>query len=183
MGKKKIFGLRTKVWCIIAAVAVLAVFAALFYKPKGPEIPEETMTKIKENLQEQIYQIIRKNSENIENIKFEKFWTEQVSSNTVKAHFVITYDAPMSGDSGQVTREGSMLLTKLDDTPEEQVWIADAVNVGGEQISFENGLKFKAGDEGDSDEEAFEYGEDGLYEDSYIDGETELDIEEPQDQE
>ncbi|MCO5112927.1 MAG: hypothetical protein M9899_02005 [Bdellovibrionaceae bacterium] len=173
---KKILGLRTKVWGIIGFVAFLVLMASMFYQPKGEDVSKETMDKIQENLQDQIYQIILKRSSGgATDIKFEKFWTEQISTNTVKAHFVVSYSESMAGDTSKVVREGSMILTKLDDTPEEQVWIADAVNVNGEQISFEKGLKFKAGED-DSDDDDREVGEDGLYEDSYIDGESEGDI-------
>lgn len=168
---EKVLGLRKKVWVIIAFLACFVLVITVLYRPKGEDIEADTMAEIQENLQDQIYQILRKRSGEITNIKFEKFWTEQVNPHTVKANFVISYDEPLSEDTGKVLREGSMILTKLDDTPEEQVWIADAVNVNGEQITFENGLKFKAGEDEEAVDDEVPASE--LLDDSYVDGESE----------
>lgn len=181
----KIFGIRLKVIGVIVVFVLLAVTWMLVYGPKGDTVSEETLVEIQSNLQDQIFQILSKRGDQITNIQFEKFWTEQVNANTVKANFVISYDEPLSDDTGRVIREGSMILTKLDETAQEQVWIADAVNVNGEQITFENGLKFRSGDDDDEagteedelEAEAIPYGEeDAAGDDDTVGEEIELEV-------
>lgn len=144
--------MRKRVLGIIVLVIALVWSWVIFYGPKGDGVSEETMVQIQDNLQDQIYQVLQKRPEPIENVKFEKFWTEEINSQTVKAHFVVTYEEPLSDDKGLITRKGSMVLTKLDETDQEQVWVAESVDIDGEQISFETGIRFSPTEEASDDE-------------------------------
>lgn len=142
-----------KILGLIVLLALMIWSWLAFYGGDTGRVSEQTMVRIQNDLQEQIYQILKKQMPDINNVKFEKFWTEQIAPNKVKANFLISYDESMASDTSRVTREGSILLNKLDETPQEQVWVADKVDVAGEQIVFEKGLKFKAGEE-DTDEDS-----------------------------
>lgn len=107
-------------------------------------VTEQTMVEIQNGLQDQILKVMQGQSDNLNNIVFKKFWTKELSKDKVKAEFLISFDELTEESMNKIERNGNVILTKADETSDEQVWIVDSIRVEGERIEFQKGLTFKS---------------------------------------
>jgi predicted lactoylglutathione lyase len=100
------------------------------------------MIEIQNGLQDQILKVMTSQSQNLNNIVFKKFWTKELSEEKVQAQFLIAFDEESEDSVNKIERKGSVILVKLDESNNEQVWVVDSIKIEGESIEFEEGLKF-----------------------------------------
>ena len=74
---------------------------------------------IQNDLKEIIAEYVQKNLPESKNLRFEKFWTEAVKKNKVKASFVYSFEDPSQENGDTVTEiAGSAILDKGEETAE-----------------------------------------------------------------
>lgn len=126
---------------LIFIFGLMAWSWTVFYSPNHG-VSEQTMIEIQNGLQDQILKVMTSQSQNLNNIVFKKFWTKELSDEKVQAQFLIAFDEESEDSINKIERKGSVILVKLDESNNEQVWVVDSIKVEGESIGFEEGLKF-----------------------------------------
>jgi hypothetical protein len=126
---------------LIFIFGLMAWSWTVFYSPNHA-VSEQTMIEIQNGLQDQILKVMTSQSQNLNNIVFKKFWTKELSEEKVQAQFLIAFDEESEDSVNKIERKGSVILVKLDESNNEQVWVVDSIKIEGESIEFEEGLKF-----------------------------------------
>jgi hypothetical protein len=92
---------------------------------------------IQNDLKRIIAEKLQKNVPESKNLHFDKFWTETVNKDKVKAFFVYSYDdVTAEGEPAEVEVDGSAVLVKVDETPESSTWSFDGIQVLDSKVSF-----------------------------------------------
>lgn len=108
-------------------------------------IPEDIHVGIQEDLKRVIKEYIEKNLPNSQNLRFDRFWTEALSHDKVKASFLYSFDETDQAEGpANVQIEGFAILnrdkgkdqSKTDAVPE--YWSFDELHVLNNQIEFKN---------------------------------------------
>lgn len=130
-------------------VSILVFAAALIgswsmVHAKKP-VSESVHVGIQNDLKTIISEYVQQQLPNSQNLRFERFWTEVVNKNRVKASFVYSFD-DTSEESGATTLqvEGSAILNKLSETPEVATWTLDELHILDSQINFEEPVQITA---------------------------------------
>ncbi len=126
---------------LIIIFALMAWTWSAFYS-SNYGVTEQTMVGIQNGLQDQIIKVMEGQANDVNNIVFRKFWTKELSEAKVEAKFSISFDEITADSMNKIVRNGSVVLTKADETNNEQVWIVDSIRIEGETIEFQEGLKF-----------------------------------------
>jgi hypothetical protein len=111
---------------------------------KAPSLlPEDTHIGIQEDLRRVITEYIKDNLPTAKDVRFEKFWTQTVKENQVKATFSYSFeDEAETGDkSARVGIEGNAILNRSkDQNSEYDVWSLDELTVLNNRITFKDGV-------------------------------------------
>jgi hypothetical protein len=108
-------------------------------------IPESVHVGIQNDLKRVITEYVQKNLPESKNLRFEKFWTETVKKDRVKASFVYTFEDASQGGPAEVEIEGSAILNKVDETPENSTWSFDQLQILDNQVHFSDPIQITAG--------------------------------------
>jgi hypothetical protein len=113
-------------------------------------VSESVHIGIQEDLKRIIGEYIQKKLPNAEKIKFDKFWTETVKKNKVRAYFSYSFE-DKTETSGNVKTEieGFATLNKLSENDQEITWSFDDIQIKDNHVEFLNPIKIKAGAEGE----------------------------------
>lgn len=116
-------------------------------------VSESVHVGIQEDLKRIITEYIEKKLPEAKNIRFEKFWTETVKKDQVRAFFAYSFDdSNATSGSTRTAIEGYATLNKADETEEEITWNFDELQVKDNRIEFVEPIKIRAGsDELDSE--------------------------------
>lgn len=121
---------------------VLTWSAAHLKKP----VSESVHIGIQTDLKRIITEYVQKNLPESKNLQFEKFWTETIGKNKVKASFVYSFqDATAEGDAAEVEIEGSAILNKTGETAETSTWSFDELQILNNKVSFSEPMQITAG--------------------------------------
>lgn len=110
-------------------------------------VSESVHLGIQQDLKVIITEYIQKRLPSAKNIKFDKFWTETVRKNKVKAFFVYSFEDnnTESGGSVRTQIEGFATLNKAQETEEEITWNFDELQIKDNQVEFIDPIQIKAG--------------------------------------
>ena len=110
-------------------------------------VSESMHLGIQQDLKVIITEYIQKRLPTAKNIKFDKFWTETVRKNKVKAFFVYSFEDnnTESGGSVRTQIEGFATLNKAQETEEEITWNFDELQIKDNQVEFIDPIQIKAG--------------------------------------
>ena len=108
-------------------------------------VSESVHADIQNDLKNIIAEYVQKNLPDSRNLKFEKFWTETVTPNQVKASFVYSFDNPDGGETAQVQIQGSAILNKVDETAETVTWSFDQLSISDNKVTFTEPIQITAG--------------------------------------
>lgn len=108
-------------------------------------IPESVHVGIQNDLKRVITEYIEKNLPESKNLRFEKFWTETVKKDRVKASFTYTFeDTTEDGEPAEVEIEGSALLNKVDENAESSTWSFDELQILDNKVNFTEPIQITA---------------------------------------
>jgi hypothetical protein len=130
-------------------VSILVFAAALIgswnmVHAKRP-VSEAVHMDIQNDLKQIITDYVGQQLPESKNLRFERFWTEVVKKDRVKASFVYSFE-DASGESGATTLEveGSAILNKVSETAELATWSLDELHILDSAISFEEPVQITA---------------------------------------
>ena len=106
-------------------------------------IPESTHVDIQDDIKMMIAETVQNNLPTVENFRFERFWTENLETNKVKAFFTFSFEN--SAEQEEAARygiEGSAVLT-YDEA--KNVWNVEGPIFSNNAITFKNGLTIHPG--------------------------------------
>ena len=134
-----------KLWGLLLVFGLMGWSWYAFYPTQDSDtIGEQTLIEIQDGLQDQIFEIINQNLPEVSNMVFQKFWIQDLGENSIRAHFLLTFEQTLEESLSKTQREGSITLVQADKTDSEQVWVIESVDVKGEKIQFKDGLKLIA---------------------------------------
>jgi hypothetical protein len=109
-------------------------------------IPETMHVGIQNDLKNIIAEYVQKNLPSSKNLRFEKFWTETVKKDQVKATFVYSFEDP-SAENGDTVIEiaGSAMLNKGEETSESVTWNLNSLQIKDSHVDFQEPIHITAG--------------------------------------
>lgn len=130
-------------------VSILVFFAAMigswFLVHASRPVPESVHLGIQSDLKTIISEYVGKQLPNSKNLQFEKFWTETVKKNRVRASFIYSFEEADENGNPVITEiEGYAFLNKLEETPEEVTWSLDELNIQNSSVDFTEPVKITA---------------------------------------
>jgi hypothetical protein len=116
-------------WSVIKAPALLS---------------EDTHIGLQDDLRRVITEYIQENLQVVADVKFEKFWTQTLKENQVKATFSYSFedtsDKKATGGA-RIGVEGYAILNRIKDQNSEfDVWSLDELNVLNNRVIFKDGV-------------------------------------------
>lgn len=119
----------------------------------GDEISQQVHLGIQEDLKKLISEYIQQNLPNSTDLRFERFWTEAVHTNQVKASFIYSFrEANESSGKTRVQIEGFAVLNRVQETADSIEWTFDKLQILNNTVTFEDGMSIRSPKE--SEEEA-----------------------------
>ena len=110
-------------------------------------LPEDTHIGIQEDLRRVITDYIAENVQGAKDLRFEKFWTETIKDDQIKATFSYSFeDASPEGQSGaRVGVYGHAILNRsAQGDSEYDVWNLDELFVQNNTVTFKEGLTVRS---------------------------------------
>lgn len=119
---------------------------------KSPALlPENTHIGIQEDLRRVITEYITENLAGIKDLRFERFWTQTLKENQIKATFAYSFDDPSTTDApgARVGVDGYAILNRAkDENSEFDVWNLDELYVLNNRVTFKEGITIRAAEDG-----------------------------------
>jgi hypothetical protein len=128
---------------VVFAIALIGSWALVH--ATGP-VPESMHMGIQNDLKNIIAEYVQKNLPNSKNLRFEKFWTEVVKKDKVKASFVYTFEDPSQENGDTVTEiSGSAILDKGEETADNVTWNLNALKIDDSSVEFQEPIQITSG--------------------------------------
>lgn len=108
---------------------------------------------IQQDLKSLITDYIQQNLPNSQNLRFEKFWTEKLKEDQVKAFFVYSFeDENATIGAAQVGIEGYAILNRQADAQgDTQIWSMDELSILNNKVEFKEALQLTPSQPGELD--------------------------------
>jgi hypothetical protein len=110
-------------------------------------LSEDTHVGIQDDLKRVITDYIQDNIKDVKNLRFEKFWTQTLKGDKVKATFAYSFeDGDASSDkTARIGVEGHAILNRTHDKGSEfDVWSLDELYVLNNRVTFKEGVTIRA---------------------------------------
>jgi hypothetical protein len=120
-------------------VFVLAMYLTWHLIEAPAAVPEATHVLIQEDLKRIISEKIVEDLPNASEIKFDRFWTENMKGDRVKASFIVSFDVPDNDSNEESTRHGIQGQYILTFDPTANRWSGDG-KFDYTQITFKTGI-------------------------------------------
>lgn len=128
---------------LVFAFALVSTWA-MVHNPRP--VAQSVHIGIQNDLKNIIAEYVAKNLPESKNLRFEKFYTETLNKNQVKAVFVYTFeDRTENGEPAVVGIEGSAVLNKIEETAETVTWSFDQLVIQDNKVTFEDPIQITAG--------------------------------------
>ncbi len=103
---------------------------------------------IQSDLKKIIAEYVQKNLPESGNLRFDKFWTEAVKKDKIKASFVYSFDdSTRTAGTARVEISGSAILNKVDENSETVTYSLDELQILDNKVRFEEPIQITAGAE------------------------------------
>jgi hypothetical protein len=101
---------------------------------------------VQNDLKNIIAEYVQKQLPESKNLRFDKFWTETVKKDRIKASFVYSFeDATQASGPARTQISGSALLNKVDENPETVTYSLDELQILDNRIEFAEPIQITAG--------------------------------------
>jgi hypothetical protein len=127
---------------VFAAALIGSWFLVHAHRP----VAESVHIGIQNDLKTIITDYVQQQLPQSRNLRFQRFWTEVVKKDRVKASFIYTFE-DAGGESGDTTLEvaGEALLNKLSETAEVATWSLDELHIEDSSVNFKDPVQITAG--------------------------------------
>jgi hypothetical protein len=128
---------------VVFAVALIGTWAMVH---ANSAVPESMHVGIQNDLKNIIAEYVQKNLPNSKNLRFERFWTEVVKKDKVKATFIYTFEDPSAENGDTVTEiSGTAMLDKGDETNDTVTWNLNQLKIDDSSVEFQEPIHITAG--------------------------------------
>lgn len=115
---------------------------AMVHAPRP--VAESVHIGIQSDLKNIIAEYVQKNLPESKNLVFQKFWTETVNKDRVKASFSYSFDNDSDGETANVEIQGTAILNKVDENPETVTWSFDELTISDNKVTFSEPIQITA---------------------------------------
>lgn len=129
-------------------IFVLAMYFTWHLIEAPAAVPEATHVLIQEDLKRIISEKIQEDLPSATAIRFDRFWTENMTGDRVKASFIVSFDVPEEGESEESTRHGIQGQYILTFDPGANRWSGDG-KFEYTQITFKSGIIVHPSEQGE----------------------------------
>src|SRR5437879_7513787 len=138
--------MRSQMKIVSVVVFACALISTWLLVHAATPISETMHVGIQNDLKNIIAEYVQKNLPASKNLRFEKFWTETVKKDLVKATFVYSFEDP-SGDNGDTVIQiaGSAMLNKGEETAESVTWNLNSLQIKDSHVDFQEPIHITAG--------------------------------------
>jgi hypothetical protein len=101
---------------------------------------------VQNDLKNIIAEYVEKNLPSSKDLRFDKFWTESLKKNKIKATFVYSFEDTASEETGSARVEisGSAILNKVDENAETVTYSLDELQIKDNKIEFAEPIQITA---------------------------------------
>lgn len=118
---------------------------------------QEVHLGIQQDLKDLITEYIQTNLPNSQNLRFEKFWTEKLKDDQVRASFLYSFeDENATLGAARVGIEGFAILNRKENEDQTQIWSMDELSILNNRVEFKEALRLTPSDSIDSEEPVLE---------------------------
>lgn len=132
---------------IISVVVFTAALIGSWYmaRAQGP-MSQSVHVGVQNDLKNIIAEYVQKNLPESKNLRFDKFWTETVKKDRIKAYFLYSFeDASQTSGPTRVEISGSAILNKVDESPETVTYSLDQLQILDNKVEFEEPIQITSG--------------------------------------
>lgn len=130
---------------------VLSMFLSWKWLNSPRPIAEDVHVGIQQDLKRIITEYIQQNLPSSKNLRFERFWTESVDKNKVKASFLYSFeDTAAETGEARVQIDGYAILNRQDAPDQEEdfdIWSFDELFILNNQVEFKEPIQIKSATE------------------------------------
>lgn len=141
-------------------ISLFVVVGALYWSWNMATSPrpldQSTHLELQEDVMKMISEYVENNLPTSRGLKFDRFWTERIHDQKVKASFIYSFEDfnPELGEA-RVQIEGYAILNKLieQETSDSESWSFDELHIQNNQIDFKEALVIDPSGTDDEDTE------------------------------
>jgi hypothetical protein len=123
----------------------VALIGTWYMAHSNRPISEAMHASIQTDLKRVITEYVQKNLPESKNLRFDKFWTETVKKDRVKASFVYTFeDTTQGGEPAEIEVDGTAILNKVEETAESSTWSFDELQISDNKVNFTEPIQITA---------------------------------------
>ncbi len=134
---------------IISTFVFAATLIATWNMSRGHNPMGQTVqVGIQADLKNVIADYVQKPLSESKNLRFDKFWTESVKKDKIKATFVYSFDdSTQENGTARVEISGSAILNKVDENAETITYSLDELQILDNKIEFAEPIQITSGSE------------------------------------
>lgn len=137
---------------------VLSMFLSWKWTNNALPISEDVHAGIQQDLKRIISEYIQQNLPSSKNLRFDRFWTESVSKDKVKASFLYSFeDSSAETGDARVQVDGYAVLNRKDKSGEDEeydIWSFDELFILNNQVEFKQPLEIRSATDKEPEKES-----------------------------
>ena len=125
---------------------LLAMYLSWGYANTEQPVSQRVHLSLQQDMKKMISDYIQQNLPNSQDLQFERFWTEALNDNRVKASFIYSFeDASEQMGQARVQIEGYAVLNRAKETSDSIEWSFDELVILNNAVDFKEPLKVSPG--------------------------------------
>lgn len=131
---------------VSVVVFTIALIGSWVLVHASAPVPESMHVGIQNDLKNIIAEYVQKNLPKSKNLRFDKFWTETVKKDLVKASFIYSFEDETAENGNTVVEiEGSAMLNKGEETKDSVTWTLNSLQIKDSRVDFQEPIHITAG--------------------------------------
>lgn len=137
---------------------MLSMFLSWKWASSSRPVSEDVHAGIQQDLKRIIAEYIQQNLPSSKNLRFDRFWTESMSKNKVKATFLYSFeDSSAETGEARVQVDGYAVLNRKDKSGEDEeydIWSFDELFILNNQVEFKQPLEIRSANDKEPEKES-----------------------------
>lgn len=133
---------------VSVVVFAAAMLSSWFIVHSQRPVAESVHAGIQSDLKRIIAEYVQKTLPESKNLRFHRFYTENVNTARVRAFFKYSFeDTTNTGEAAEVILEGSAVLNKTGESADVATWSFDELKILGNTVNFSEPIQIISGSE------------------------------------
>jgi len=137
---------------------MLSMFLSWKWASSSRPVSEDVHAGIQQDLKRIIAEYIQQNLPSSKNLRFDRFWTESMNKNKVKATFLYSFeDSSAETGEARVQVDGYAVLNRKDKSGEDEeydIWSFDELFILNNQVEFKQPLEIRSATDKEPEKES-----------------------------